>query len=467
MVQSPEVSNQKETLQAPSYKYVRRNAEDGTAFALSTAQTPKYINFSPNDVQNVSEHILKFDNLVTAPGAGLFSHVHVDKLPIDAAQLLTSGGFPLAQLNNLDIASKTLRYLYTSAEEYRNRQPLVSAATVATAVLRTISHCQPATVPPSTAIAANTANSQYIRQSGAVSGIALTVATGSVGDMFSQHLNTSAANAALGFTTEVKLKDLMPATLCSVNKNFYFGGSETIQLKLLFSPYTKLGSKSDTVTHPASTPTDLVGWSISDLHLLCCVERNLHNIDLAMSAFARGVSHIVPYVEEKGSAPGTDTSGSVSYMFNLATGQNLLRVHTTAYNTANSGRLAGCVENVNGALITDIQTQIGSNLLQSQKLNVADGSWYRYLKMYYCKSALNSERMALVHWCHTDQIASASDSTMWNEENVKDSGFELESNVTQIYTANFDKTAVSAAVVSFFVFQRTLVMGPGVAPRFE
>lgn len=463
-----------QALQSPSYKWVNRSAESGTTVPLTTSEQVKYIKFPANDVLNLARSYLEWDNLVTAsgqvdPGGGpvdLFSHVHVGKLPFDQAQVLSGGNFIYAEIKTVDIYSKTVRYVYTSAIEYLNRQPLYSASTVATAILRTIQHCQPSKASFNTAIAANTVNSQYIRQAGTASGTSVTITTGSLGDNFPQNLNSSAGNVALGFSSRVSLADLMPSTICSVDRNLYFGGDTEMNLRLVFSSYTKLGCASTTITDPTANVQNLVGWTVSGLQMKVAVERNAYNIQMAKDIWRAGTNLLVPYVEEKTSNPDTALSGTLSYTFNRNRGYNLLRVHTTAFNTTNSGRTAACVENVNGALITDIRTQIDSNYLQPTKLNIADGSWYKQQYGWYKKSCLNSERMALVHWCHTDQIASGSDSTEWSKENTMDSGIPLSPSDTMLYTIEYDKSAVSAVVVSYFIFQRVLNLGPQMEPRW-
>lgn len=450
-----------EVLSAPSYKYIRKNPLESGNYTLSTSQTEANLEFTGSDVYNMSPTYVTFNILLTAPGAdGTFLHILVGKLPIDRSEVVNSTGFVLATCQTVDIMSGFLPYAVTSKEEFLSRQPIYSASDLTNAVLRTGHFCQPAKVLVNTAMGPHTPNVQYIRSDGDPSGTGLSVDAGQISQLAGQMILSGGNNVAVQFSAKIYLKDLLPHTICSENKDRYFGPNINT-LKLWFSSYLKLGTESTSQTNPATNASDLnAGVTITNLRLNIAVEKNSDLVNKAINAFNRSDVSIVPYLYEKSQTIANTTSGTIQRQLSSGDGHNLLRVYTCAALANNSGRLSCNLENVNGYKVASIQTQLDSALLQDRFLTVADGDHWNYISKFLNNCALQDARDHAVHWFHVDQIASASDSSKWLEEDLMESGYPLESNQV-VYQAQVTTPGnVNLTLYSYYVIQRHLKVGP-------
>ena len=451
------VSNETVVSQNPSYKVATVQPLDGSSVALGASETEKVFLTNANSTMNLSLSYLTYKVTIPAQGAGNYNWSHINKTHVKAMRVLTNSNFELARNSNLQLYNKTVSKAILPFNKY------VTRGVVKPSIFDDSHIINPAFNPPAVP-AANDSLSTYIRQNGETSAVAgaggtsASVDRGVFSDFSSQKLCVSAANTQQEYNVVIFLKDLMPHSILSLNKNFYFGSS--LQLIVTLGSQNLNHWLATSVSVPATGQAALANnATLSELKLHLMEEKNRLNVKMAQEAFLNSSIHNIPFINERVRSLGQQTSASVSTDINSSWGNRVLRIYTALMNSNNNLSMAHNNENVNEVLWNSIQTSMDSNLLQDKRINFRNEAWRR-LKHVLEGTSIVDEREFLVNCFWLDSMSSDSRSVEFLNEDDEESGFMLLPGRNVIYNVDLEKSNISSNMVQWVITQRKLLLGP-------
>jgi hypothetical protein len=441
----------------PAYVYQKVLPLDSNQYLGSPSQTDKIFRL-PNSVYNLARSFLEYDFTATAGGNGNFNHVHL-KPVISRLQLLSSGNFQFADIQNFDVFYKVVALACLRREVYLSKDAVIGGAAIADSINETCL-LTPSNVAFSTAIAATVIHSQYVKKDGTASGTAYIAAAGGANPLARQQLMESAAGAlgtAISFRVSIPLS-YIPDSIFALDNDLFF--NDLNQLVCTMASSNQVGSIATSVTAPEAGANALVGYSLANFNLRLAVEKQTDNIELTKSKFFSGklkfaCPYVLCYSESMGAA--AVTSYSSTRQFNRGMGKTLLRAWNVPILSANSGRTAGNTDNVAGVAITAVQSQVDSNNIQPEPVTVADGYAYRYQAPMIDGTAIGGRRQFEIHFMWCDAFSGSNDPLWVSQQKLNEfSGLELSSE-PRLYTTVWTLAgAYALTLLQFAVVQREL-----------
>lgn len=378
----------------------------------------------PTKVYNLAKSYLRWEQGVTAGGAGSWKWHLLSAPPIDRMTLRTRAGQTIADIPNFRAYWKQSVNLGVPVGEFVNRPYAGLSQTLANSRLR--GQCRfhnPSGALPSSATAGETLNARSVTQAGALSAVGDVWQKSYVGPV---HVMVSTENADGYLTCYLPLEYIIQSIFC-MDKDFY--SVEALQLEVTMSGYDKVIFEADTavtaITNPISSPEAL---AITNFSLYLAIEQNE---DLSKALIAKvmsdGVKLLIPYVTVNSYSLGVATAGSVQVKLNRGHGHQLLRILSCEMVTADNLNLSHNFYNYNGALTSIYRTQLDSQNLEQESLNATLGTDYqvnhKFLKGTPIEDMVTWQTWAPVHindFCGLQDLKQAKEIDFMAQNNALD-----------------------------------------------
>lgn len=468
---------------ASIYKYRQLTQQAGnTSFTPSGSTVDTRFTIPGNSAWNLARSYITFDSTLTAgtQGAAVSGQAvyHVDSFPIEQIQLLGSNGALLCDLQSVQIYSKLMNLLTTSKEEYESRGSLSVYETQTSGPIPQAIGLNPvrlyrAAVRNNGEVVASLPTDAYILESGAVSAVVPTNASGT--DLYYgspiQHLacsgaspNGTAINAFMRW--RINLKTFVGSIL-ALDKSIFFG--ENLTLLIRWKPLSAWGfaATATTLAVPVAPNNTLTLTSIANFYLYMAEEVQEANKRSLMQSYEEGYSMLIPWTITKQITTPAAGTNSIETSISPNFGYCLKRAVTAVVSSANDLRYAANLFNVvtaaagTGGKYSDVQSYLNSKPIQDQKLVVFNSDPWNYLYEFIKDSPLGmSQRTYDENSVWVDNFSDCNRSVDIPAMDFKDSGLNLYSDVNGAIPVNYQVryTTVPANVlfVQYLTFLQVL-----------
>lgn len=125
------------------------------------------------------------------------------------------------------------------------------------------------------------------------------------------------------YSLQLRLKDLLPHTICSLDQLLYFGGAQ-LQIDLYFNSIDNVGYSSGTTSIQGGAATALPTPTFSNLQFNLCTESNVNTINTIVNKVKNeGLTIPIPYIFGSKTSITAGTSHNVNQVITKSAGHKL------------------------------------------------------------------------------------------------------------------------------------------------
>ncbi len=427
---SPKVTNAVGEIVTASYRWLRVNPDTQADFAGTLGQTRASFTL-PAIPYNDSRVRVNFKVAITDPGAT----VNVNRIFSNGSNFInnvdyysTAGGQKISQLDESALYSRCVGAMLMDNEQYMRLDSNLGSNPAASVADKGRNLCPNRIAPVvpgtpgdlSTALmVANTAATQYnpdgirVDSSGAA---------GENTDEINEPRNfSSGADTTLtNVSFSMPLSSLAPCSPASIDKTTFCPVDRT--LELMFNATDKVGFIGTSVTVLATGATTLVGYNVSDLHLMVPTEANdLLRESQQDQVRKNGQRFLVPRLRHV-KVPTAATAFSTNYKVTSGDGHSLLAVFWALQDQTDTGIANYNISNLAvdtkaiGAKLVSSQARLDSKTLSDSRLVAADMDDYNEIKDQLDGCAISSAKVWNYNRCMIDS---------WTDSKTKDWLFDF------------------------------------------
>lgn len=279
-----------------------------------------------------------------------------------------------------------------------------------------------------------------------------------------QQTNTGATSTT-DYSLQLRLKDLLPHTICSLDQLLYFGGNQ-LQIDLYINSIDNIGYSAATTSIQGAAATVLPVPTFSNLQFNLCTESNVNTINTIVNKVKNeGLILPIPYIYGSKTSIVSGTSHSVNQVITKSSGNKLRFIAYAPFSNSASKDLQNSHSQINCSVVTgqgtfvnvftSYNTSLDSIFIKSQSTIDCDkGEHYLYNKNELKGSALQGLELLSNDFVNIDSWQGKS--LCEQDESVSD-GLPITENHTWGLTMTTVATSLSHYV--FYCMERNLVIG--------
>lgn len=223
----------------------------------------------------------------------------------------------------------------------------------------------------------------------------------------------SATAGATAYSLQLRLKDLLPHTICALDQLLYFGGSQ-LQFDFYINAIDFVGFLGGDINGATTGPATLPATTFSNFQFNLCTENNVNTINAVVNKIkTEGLTIPIPYVYGSKTSITSGTSHSVNQVITRSAGEKLRWVawspfsNSSAKDLQNSHTLLNCSDATGQGTYTNVfssyNTTLDNIFIKSQStIDCTRGEHWLYNKNELKGSALQGLDLHSNDFIHVD-----------------------------------------------------------------